>query len=105
MKKKLAQLMLFSIIFIGVSFSASAQIYIKIRPVAPIVVRTEQHSPRHVWIDEEWVEEGGNYRYSGGHWETPPHHGDRWYPGHWNHHKEHGDQWIHGRWGRERDRR
>ena len=104
MNKKLAQLMLFTIILFCVSISGSSQIYVKIRPVIPIVVRTDQPSPNHVWIDEEWTEERGTYRYSGGHWENPPHRGDRWYPGHWNHHKEHGDQWIHGRWGRDRER-
>ncbi len=45
MKKKLAQLMLFTIIFFGASFSASAQIYVKVRPVIPIVVRTEMAQP------------------------------------------------------------
>jgi len=98
--------MLFTIIFFSASFSASAQIYVKVRPVIPIVVRTERPSPVHVWIDEEWVEEGGNYRYSGGHWEAPPRPGERWYPGHWNHHRQYGHQWIHGRWGgKEKERR
>jgi hypothetical protein len=98
MKKKLVKLLLFSIIFFSASFSASAQIYVKIRPVVPIVVRTERPSPVHVWIDEEWNEEGDHYKYAGGHWDTPPHDGDKWNSGHWNHHNEHGDQWVRGSW-------
>ena len=106
MKKKLVTLILFSIILLYVSLSASAQIYVKIRPVMPTVVITERPSSAHVWIGEEWNEDRGNYKYSGGRWETPPHPGYRWEQGHWNHHKEHGDQWIRGRWkGPEKKRR
>jgi hypothetical protein len=98
MKKNFIRLMLFFIILAGVSLSASAQIYVRIRPVAPVIVQTERPSSAHVWIGEEWNEEGGNYVYRGGHWATPPHPGYRWYQGHWNHHRRHGDQWIHGSW-------
>jgi hypothetical protein len=102
--KKLAKLLLFSVILFIASLSASAQIYVKIRPVIPVVVRPERPSRAHVWIGEEWNEEGGNYRYAGGYWGIPPHPGDRWYPGHWNHHKEHGDQWVRGGWKGKRER-
>ncbi len=100
MKTTSVKLLLFSVILFGVSLSASAQIYVKVRPVMPIVVQTERPSAAHVWIGEEWNEEGGNYRYSGGYWGNPPHPGERWYPGHWNHHRTHGDQWIRGGWRR-----
>ena len=40
---------------------ASAQIYVHVRPIAPIVVRTEQPSPRHVWVGEDWRENNGHY--------------------------------------------
>jgi hypothetical protein len=95
--------MLFSVIFFGAYWSASAQVYIKVRPIVPVVVQTERPGPAHVWIGEEWNEDGhGGYRYGGGHWEAPPHPGDRWNQGHWNHDRDHGDNWVRGSWGRER---
>jgi hypothetical protein len=100
MKKKLFKLMLSLIIFAGVSLSASSQIYVKIRPAAPVIVQSERPSSSHVWIGEEWNEEGGQYVYVGGHWATPPHPGNRYYKGHWNHSRRHGEQWIHGGWRR-----
>jgi hypothetical protein len=98
MKNQLVKLMMVSIIVFGASLFASAQVYVKVRPVAPVVVMSARPSPAHIWIGEEWNEEGGNYKYSGGHWDTPPHPGDRWNPGRWNHDKEHGDHWTRGSW-------
>jgi len=99
MKKTLVKLMLFSVIFFGVSWAASAQVYVKVRPIPPVVVQTPRPGPMHVWVGEEWNEDGhGGYRYGGGHWDAPPHPGDRWNNGHWNHDKDHGDNWVRGRW-------
>jgi hypothetical protein len=106
MEKKSIKLLLFSVILFCVSLSGSAQIYVKIRPVLPVVVRTERPSAAHVWIGEEWNESGGTYAYAGGYWGSPPHPGDWWSPGHWNHHREYGDRWIRGGWrGRDERRR
>ena len=58
MKKTLVKLMLLSIIFFGTYYSASAQIYIKVRPVALVVVQTARPGPTHVWIGEERNEDG-----------------------------------------------
>ena len=100
MKKKLVKwLFVIAILFSG-SFSASSQIIVKIRPRAPVIVRPAQPSREHVWIDEEWEPNGGNYRYSGGHWEAPPHPGYMWRPGHWRHHGHRGDEWVRGGWRR-----
>ena len=98
MKKPLLKLMLFSAIFFGAYWSASAQIYVNVRPVVPTIVVTARPSPTHVWIGEEWREEGGHYKYSGGHWDAPPHPGDRYNQGHWDHDKDHGDHWTGGSW-------
>jgi len=105
MKKNRLKLVLFSSLLFGLYLSSSAQVYVKIRPVVPVVVVTARPSPIHVWIGEEWREEGGNYRYAGGFWGTPPHNGDRWHEGHWNHHRKHGDRWISGSWRGEEERR
>ena len=100
MKKKLFQITLFFIILFGVSFSVSAQIYVKVRPNAPAYVQTERPSAAHVWIGEEWNEEGGTYVHRGYHWATPPQPGYRWTQGHWNHDRRYGHQWVHGSWRR-----
>ena len=91
--------MLLAAIALGATYTASAQIYVKIRPVAPVVVQTERPGRTHVWIGEEWREEGNGYVYIGGHWELPPHPGERWIPGHWSH-EGRGDYWIRGHWAR-----
>jgi hypothetical protein len=100
MKKNLIKLLCVFTILFAASFSASAQVYVKIRPSIPVIVRPQQPSPRHVWIDEEWEPNGDNYRYAGGHWAAPPHPGLRWKGGHWRRHNEDGEQWVRGGWRR-----
>jgi len=99
MKKILFKAMLVLAVAFGTSYTASAQIYVTVRPKAPVVVQTARPGPTHVWIDEEWREEGNGYVYAGGHWEVPPHPGERWIPGHWAHH-DRGEYWIRGHWSR-----
>lgn len=78
-------------------YSASAQIYVHIRPVPRIVVRTEAPSPQHVWVNEDWHERNGRYEDNGGHWEAPPAPGYRYHEGHWDHSKQ-GHRWHEGGW-------
>jgi hypothetical protein len=99
MKKKSIKLLLLFIVLFTVSFSASSQVYVKIRPVVPIVVRPAQPSRDQVWINEEWEPNGGEYRYVGGHWASPPHQGYRRRSGHWQH-SRHGEMWVQGGWRR-----
>ena len=99
MKNKLIKLLFAGIVFFSVS-SASAQIYVKVRPVVPVVVQTPQPSPNHVWIDEEWEPYGGAYRYGGGRWEAPPHHGYTWRKGYWKRHGNDGEVWVAGHWAK-----
>jgi hypothetical protein len=100
MNQRLSKIAILSLIVLAVSFSASAQVYVKIRPVPPVIVRTAPPSPEHVWIDEEWEPREGKYVYVGGHWIAPPHRGYVWVPGHWNHHERHGEIWVRGHWKR-----
>ncbi len=78
--------------------SASAQIYVNLRPSLPVYIRTEAPSPRHVWVGEEWRERDGRYEWNGGHWVEPPHEGDRYNQGYWRH-SSRGDRWQEGHWG------
>ena len=82
----------------GAAYSASAQIYIKVRPVVPVRVRPVAPGPQAIWIDEEWKPNGKAYVYAGGYWATPPHQGFIWIPGHWKRHPEYGEYWIAGHW-------
>ena len=97
MKKLLFRSMLIAAVAVGASQATSAQIYVNVRPVAPVVVQTPRPGPAHVWIGEEWREEGHVYKYEGGHWAVPPHPGARWVPGHWAHERR-GEFWIRGHW-------
>ncbi len=98
MQRLLSRMAILSVIILAVSFSASAQIYVKIRPVAPVIVRTAAPSAAHVWIDEEWEPREGKYAYVGGHWAAPPHPGWTWVPGHWKRHDRSGEEWVRGHW-------
>ncbi len=99
MKKNLIKLIFLIVILFTVSFSVSAQVYVTIRPPVPVIVRPPQPSHTHVWINEEWEPEGSSYRYSGGHWDAPPHPGYYRRPGHWQSNRR-GNMWIQGSWGR-----
>lgn len=100
MKSKVVKLAFLVILMVGAgSMSASAQIYVSVRPAWHPVARTVAPSPRHVWIDEEWESRGGHYVAVGGHWAEPPHPGWVWVPGHWMHERR-GEYWRPGHWAR-----
>jgi hypothetical protein len=78
--------------------SASAQIYVNVRPRHDVVVvRPVAPGPRHVWVDEDWRQDHGRYVYSGGYWAAPPRRGGAWVPGHWRD-TPRGSVWIGGHW-------
>ncbi len=97
MEKKLFKMMLLSALFITICSSASAQIYVKIRPPVPVIVRPVQPAPAYVWINEEWEPNGGSYRYSGGHWAPPPQPGYYHRSGYWQRTGK-GQRWVQGKW-------
>lgn len=81
------------------SQNSQAQVIVNVRPVVPVHERIVAPSPRHVWVDEEWVERGGRYEWAGGHWVLPPRPGVVWIPGHWAN-RPRGWVWIRGHWRR-----
>jgi hypothetical protein len=100
MKKLLSSLCILSFLMLTAVFSGQAQaVYVKIRPVVPVVVRPAAPSPNHIWIAEEWKPNGKEYIYAGGYWAVPPHPGWVWIPGHWRKH-EYGEYWVAGHWRR-----
>ncbi|WP_461451966.1 hypothetical protein [Mucilaginibacter sp.] len=78
--------------------SCAGSYYVTERPAEPVYVRPAAPYVGAVWIDGEWVWNGGRYVYSGGHWaairpghvwvrgawyQTP--HGYAWHRGYWRH--------------------
>jgi hypothetical protein len=99
MKKQFNRIAIMAAIVMAFSFSASAQIFVNVRPTYRVVARPLPPSPRHVWIDEEWAVRGGRYENAGGRWVEPPYPGARWVPGRWRHRRG-GWGWAPGRWRR-----
>ena len=97
MKKFVKGLMLASAVTLFAAATANAQLVVKVRPTAAVVVRGKAPSPRHVWVDDEWVAEGGKYVRRPGHWEVPPHAGGVWVAGRWDK-RPGGEVWIAGHW-------
>lgn len=103
MKSKLVKLAFLVMLMMGagaIANTASAQVYVSVRPVWHPVARPVAPSPRHVWIDEDWEERDGRYVAIGGHWMLPPHPGWVWIPGHWKRERRRGEWWVRGHWAR-----
>lgn len=102
MKRRIVQFAFLAILLIAagsVSNSASAQVYVSVRPEWHAVVRPVAPSAAHVWIDEDWEWRNGAYVAVGGRWALPPHPGWVWIPGHWAH-GDRGHRWYSGHWAR-----
>ncbi len=98
MKKQIFRLAAVLAFVFSLSQAASAQVYVRVRPVAPVIVRPAAPSRVHVWIGDEWQVRNGAYAYAGGHWAAPPRAGLVWVPGHWRATRRRGDIWVPGRW-------
>lgn len=101
MKKRSRKLILLAVLFTTISASVSAQVFVKVRPPAPVIVRTQQPDPLYVWVNEDWEPAGSSYRYSGGHWAPPPQPGYQHRSGHWVKTSK-GQKWVKGSWYKKR---
>lgn len=99
MKKLIIKTLLVTALLGGFGQFANAQrIFVKIQPVAPVIVRPVAPSVRHVWIEGEWVWRGAEYVWQPGYWVVPEPH-KAWIPGHWR--KAYGGwNWVPGHWRR-----
>lgn len=86
------------IVFISISASMNAQVYVKVCPRPPVHVRPANPHPGHVWIDGDWVYNGRTYVWREGYWAAPKA-GHKWVPGHWKNGKR-GFKWVPGHWKR-----
>jgi len=101
MKKLINRLVLVTTMLLGISWAGEAQIVVRVRPVAPRVrVHPMAPSPRHIWIEGEWVGRGRDYQWQDGYWVTPRR-GYRYSNGYWTNTRR-GYVWVPGRWQRHR---
>ena len=103
MKKYVTKAAVIMAVIMMLGFAASAQTYVKIRPKAPVIEKTQAPDNHHIWVDEEWTWKKGKYRYSGGHW-IDRRRGYTWVPGRWERKGRFGERWIPGHWQRVRRR-
>lgn len=77
-------LMLTVIVLLGIQTS-EAQVMVKVRPVAPVVVRPTCPSSHHVWVGGSWKwnRRMNNYEWVNGYWVRPRSHGAVWVDGYW----------------------
>ncbi len=97
MKQQCNKSFLFVAMLFTITLSASAQIFVKVRPPFQVVTRPPQPNPSYIWVDEEWEPNGKAYRYSGGQWIAPPQTGYYRRPGYWRR-SSNGLTWVKGSW-------
>ena len=87
---------------LGIANNVSAQFFVRIRPIAPVIIAPPIPSPRHIWIPGEWRwnKRRGEYVWREGHWLVPKP-GREWIPGFWEDGRD-GSRWIPGHWRRAR---
>jgi len=96
MKKYMLRLFFLVCLVAGFSLAGSSQIIVRVRPAAPVVVRTVAPSPRHIWIEGNWVVRHNRYVRVNGYW-TVPRRGYNWANGYWAHRRG-GYVWVPGHW-------
>ena len=97
-KLKKTLFLLTALLLFAVAYS-DAQIVVKARLFhhGAVVVRSAPPSPRHVWVENEWVPSGNTYVERPGYWAVPPSPGGVWVAGRWAHRRG-GYVWIAGHW-------
>ena len=98
MKKYVNRFILAAALIVGFSVASSAQIVVKVRPSAPVVVRPVAPSPGHIWIDGGWEVRRGHYMHRNGYW-AAPRRGRHWVEGYWAPRRQ-GYVWVPGYWAR-----
>lgn len=99
MKKYFVSFVVMIFLFTGYSQTASAQrSYVRDRPRAAVVIRTEAPSRNHIWVSDEWTYRGGRYENVPRHWEVPPANRRHWVGGKWRNERGRGNYWISGHW-------
>lgn len=97
MKTVLRSIMLMAA-FAAITFTSNAQVrvFVRTRPVEPVIVRPALPDRESVWIGGEWVWRGGRYEYVRPHYEHIRR-GHVWVGGHWRRVRG-GEAWVPGHW-------
>jgi hypothetical protein len=100
MKKITRILLLLAVASLFAITNAQAQIVIRARLSAPVTVRPARPSAGHIWVNDEWVVQGGTYVHRDGYWALPPRPGSTWIKGYWQHRRRGGEGyfWVPGHW-------
>jgi hypothetical protein len=72
-------------------------VYVSAPPPEPIYNRPPAPSPRHVWIDGEWVWNNNGFSWKPGYWILRDPHRN-WVRGYWHQRQDGGWYWIGGHW-------
>jgi len=101
MKRILRILVLMTVVSLFAATKSRAQLSIRVQlnrpPQYEANERDHPHrpSPNHIWVHEEWVQQGNQYVYQPGYWALPPK--IDWNPGHWVQ-QNGGNVWVPGHW-------
>jgi len=88
-------LVVFSVLITtAIASKAQVRIFVRTRPVEPVIVRPAVPYHDAVWIPAEWQWRGGRYVYVRPHY-VHARRGHVWIPGHW---ARHGTVWIGPHW-------
>lgn len=96
------KVLLIAILFAGAQLTSSGSLaqrtYVKIRPVAPVILRPTSQKSGYLWVAPEWFWDGDKYVYVNGYW-MAPRVAYRYTPGYWKHTRL-GEVWVVGAWKR-----
>lgn len=76
--------------------NAQVRVFVRTRPVEPVIVRPAPPDRQSVWIGGEWAWRGGRYEYVRPHYERIRR-GHVWVGGHWKEVRG-GSAWVPGHW-------
>ena len=96
MKKYLIAVAVMIVSAAGFVSCSNSHYVVRSRPEPVVVVRPAAPSPRHVWVNGNYVLRGGRYVWQDGYWIVPQNN-RHWRDGYWKSTRR-GWVWVPGRW-------
>lgn len=96
MKKNILKLVMVAGVLISLASCHSSEV-VTVRPAPVVVNRINPPSPRHVWVEGEYLWRNGHYVYQSGYWVVPTNNHRVYTSGYWAPHKR-GYIWVKGHW-------
>jgi len=94
--KNLIIISLFSICAVTLISCEGSGVIVDTQPATPYYERPVSPGSDYIWIEGDWVVEGGHYTWHNGYW-SRPHGGRSWEGGSWES-KNNGWRWRRGHW-------